>query len=602
MELNTLREEVKEMREVLREMREARVIPREQTSYPSPSQRQTRYSMDISDEEMGTPLPPRGEKGAKATVVEQVQSSESEVSGQEDLINQIARRILGQVGDLVNARLASLENRLLPEKKIRPPLAGPAQKRTQAPQRQVQQHSSGASTTYAAAAARRGGSPTAGPSTAGEKGKAGSRGRAVNAPKATVAGKTGPKAGSQQQRQQLKRDQAPLPAPSNSHEGWERVEGRKERKKKKEGAQGAKQKAPANTSTGAKGSAGKPAKNKKVRIRPPRSAAVILTLTAETVTRAEILAEARRKVRLEELGITYLRPKIAATGAIILEVPGENNASRADLLAEKLRSALAGREVNVTRPTKLAELRITGLDESITDSNLSAAVSGAGDCPADDVQVGEIRRNGVGLGAVWVKCPVVVARKLADAGRIMVGWVAARVEALPPRPLQCYKCLETGHTWARCTAPVDRGDQCYRCGRPGRTAGGCTAAPECPLCRDLGRPAGHRLGGAACKPPKKRGGAYAQVTGTVPSQAAPAADNTMQTEVETYPSLHLSIPTPATAAEDPKPQRSRQSRGGGGISDADMIERAPLDVEMAASTSAQATGSTPLEEAMMMDA
>lgn len=59
---------------------------------------------------------------------------------------------------------------------------------------------------------------------------------------------------------------------------------------------------------------------------------MILSPPAEGgITRADMMFEARRKVRLEELGILHVSPKIAATEAIILEVPGENSAARADL-------------------------------------------------------------------------------------------------------------------------------------------------------------------------------------------------------------------------------------------------------------------------------
>lgn len=161
---------------------------------------------------------------------------------------------------------------------------------------------------------------------------------------------------------------------------------------------------------GSSSTAGGPVK-KKIKIRPPRSAAVILTPTVSTLSRAEVMAEARRRVKLEEIEITYIRSKIAATGAIILEVPGEDSAPKADRLAERLRTALADKEVRITRPTKSAELRIGGLDESITREDLAIAVAGASDCSQDDIRIGEIRRNAAGLGVAWIKCPAVAARR-----------------------------------------------------------------------------------------------------------------------------------------------------------------------------------------------
>lgn len=40
------------------------------------------------------------------------------------------------------------------------------------------------------------------------------------------------------------------------------------------------------------------------------------------------------------------------------------------------------------------------MDESITNNDLREAVAGVGDCPPDDVRMGDIRKNNVGLGSV----------------------------------------------------------------------------------------------------------------------------------------------------------------------------------------------------------
>lgn len=89
------------------------------------------------------------------------------------------------------------------------------------------------------------------------------------------------------------------------------------------------------------------------------------------------MAEVRSRVKLEEVEILYVRPKIATTGAIILEVPGENSAARADLLAEKLRAALKEDVARVTRPVKMAEVRVSALDESVSQNELTLALSSA---------------------------------------------------------------------------------------------------------------------------------------------------------------------------------------------------------------------------------
>jgi hypothetical protein len=115
-----------------------------------------------------------------------------------------------------------------------------------------------------------------------------------------------------------------------------------------------------------------------------------------------------------------------------------------------------------------------------------------------------------GLGCVWAQCLSAAAKKAAEAGRLIVGWVSAKVEALQPRSLRCFRCLEKGHTKALCK---DRSGRCYRCGQPGHTAAGCAVEPHCPLCSDLGCPAGHRLGAPSCAPAPKKGRSSGSATG-----------------------------------------------------------------------------------------
>lgn len=74
---------------------------------------------------------------------------------------------------------------------------------------------------------------------------------------------------------------------------------------------------------------------------------------------------------------------------------------------------------------------------------------------------------------------------------------AGRPSAVLPNagPPRCYVCLEAGHTAAGCGGAVDRSGRCYRCGARSHKLRSCRAPPACPLCRDVGRPADHVLGG-----------------------------------------------------------------------------------------------------------
>ncbi|XP_026744673.1 uncharacterized protein LOC113508060 [Trichoplusia ni] len=166
-----------------------------------------------------------------------------------------------------------------------------------------------------------------------------------------------------------------------------------------------------------------------------------------------------------------------------------------------MREVLNPEDVRVSRPVKTAEVRITGLDDSVTPEEVVVAVARSGECPPDRVRAGDIRTDATGLGVVWVRCPVASAKKIAVAGEVKVGWVAARVKLLQPRALRCFRCLEKGHVRAKCTSAADRSDLCYRCGQPGHKAAQCSAALNCCLCSAAGKPAGHRLGGGACGMP-----------------------------------------------------------------------------------------------------
>ncbi|KOC61195.1 hypothetical protein WH47_07094, partial [Habropoda laboriosa] len=238
----------------------------------------------------------------------------------------------------------------------------------------------------------------------------------------------------------------------------------------------------------------------------PKSAAVTFTVARDgPETYAGVLATAREKIRLEDLGIPEVHPRRARTGGLIFEVTGPEREAKAEALARRLQDVLQDR-AKVAHPTKCGELRVSGLDDSVTAQEVATSIATFGGCSAKGVRTGVIRSSPNGLGTLWVTCPLMVARKLATAGRIRVGWISARVEALGARALQCYRCLEVGHTQQRCTAGVDRSSRCYRCGDPTHRAGQCPATdPKCPLCTDMGRPTGHMLGARACAPPSKKG-------------------------------------------------------------------------------------------------
>lgn len=102
------------------------------------------------------------------------------------------------------------------------------------------------------------------------------------------------------------------------------------------------------------------------------------------------MREARTKVNLGDLGITGVRFRRAITGALIIEVPSKQSGALADKLAVNLKRAFAAkRDVKVDRPTKMAELRLKGMDESVTPLEIAAAVAKIGGCEIEEVRVGD---------------------------------------------------------------------------------------------------------------------------------------------------------------------------------------------------------------------
>lgn len=241
----------------------------------------------------------------------------------------------------------------------------------------------------------------------------------------------------------------PPPPPEPSEVPWSKVVGRKRggTQKATEGGKG-KAKVPARTSAGAKG-APRQGSNRRP-LRPPRTAAVSLTCIpgGDGCTLPEAMVAAKREIRLEDLGIPSIRPRLAITGGLLLEIAGEDRAAKADALAEKMKEALRDRGIKVSRPSKASEVRVSGLGISATVAEVQQAISAVAEAEGGgQISVGRVGRMANGLGAVLVRCPMTVAKKLEESGHLMVGWVRARVEVLRPRPLRCYRCLEGTPEW-----------------------------------------------------------------------------------------------------------------------------------------------------------
>jgi len=132
--------------------------------------------------------------------------------------------------------------------------------------------------------------------------------------------------------------------------------------------------------------------------RPPRTAAVAFTCEEAGPSYTEALRKARERVSLADLNIERIRIRRATTGAMLIEIPGEGTKEKADELANRLKTALSDMNVRVTRPMRLAELRISGLDDSISKTDVAIAICEAGGTSWLQIKMGEIRRTQRGMG------------------------------------------------------------------------------------------------------------------------------------------------------------------------------------------------------------
>jgi len=165
---------------------------------------------------------------------------------------------------------------------------------------------------------------------------------------------------------------------------------------------------------------------------------------------------------------------------------------------DKLREKLGEKEIVISRPTTMAEIMITGLDESVTKEEVVDIIVEHGECLVEEIKAGDIKRMYNGLGMIWARCPLRAANVMAKEEKVRIGWTIAKVELLPRRPLQCFKCWEYGHTKFACKASIDRKGHCFNCGAQEHTVSGCNKESRCVICEDKGYESNHRIGSKWC--------------------------------------------------------------------------------------------------------
>jgi hypothetical protein len=263
-----------------------------------------------------------------------------------------------------------------------------------------------------------------------------------------------------------------------------------------------------------------------------------------------LIIQARQAVDVGALDVMGLNVRHGMAGERLVEVPGPEADRKADLLAEEMRRVL-GEDAIISRPSRTLDLRISGIESTVTADEVTSAVAGNGGCAPTSVRLGPFVDGRRGMRALWIRVPARSALKLAGMARLQLGWSLAKVEVLRPRPLRCYKCLAAGHTRAKCpVGSADRSQLCFRCGLVGHRARGCTGPDHCPVCASRGLVANHRAGSAAC-PPVYAGGARGRVLAR-PTSGAQAP--------RTPGPVSSGDPREKTSASPPK-KRKRRPKG-----------------------------------------
>lgn len=135
-------------------------------------------------------------------------------------------------------------------------------------------------------------------------------------------------------------------------------------------------------------------------LQPPKTAVVVVTVSPQATSGGLFYASVFKTAwdsLSRDFGTAGIRLRLAQTGVEFFS--GDDGAKMAVTFAEKLRKVFAAQDgLKISRPTNCGELRISGLDDTITAEGACVAVQGKTTYNADSIRVGAIRTCPGGFG------------------------------------------------------------------------------------------------------------------------------------------------------------------------------------------------------------
>nr|CAH7739584.1 unnamed protein product [Callosobruchus chinensis] len=191
---------------------------------------------------------------------------------------------------------------------------------------------------------------------------------------------------------------------------------------------------------------------------------------------ADLLRDVKSRVDIEAENIKVKSVKKTAKGDLLMEVVGSCNAER----LKKVIKENMGDAQTIHRANGMV-LHLTDIDADVGETKVKKAVEKVFSGMSINVEVSAMRPMNNGNLATTIRVNKEVGEKLAQIGKLQIGWTLCNVRKRVHIP-RCFRCLMFGHRTGDCKGE-DKSTLCINCGKPGHVAKACNASPFCTTCK-----------------------------------------------------------------------------------------------------------------------